>query len=120
MSDPAHGIAICDAAGHELVFIDEPAALPPEVRALIEEELDRREFLPRIARILSVRGETDPTHWRVVTDRGTTQFDVEGEDAVRRFGTGQAMIIDTHGIRYLVPDVQRLDASSRRLLERYL
>lgn len=120
LSDPAHAIAICDAAGHELVFIDDPAELPPEVRTLVEEELGRREFLPRILRILSVRGETDPSHWRVVTDRGTTQFDCEGEDAVRRFGTGQAMIVDTHGIRYLVPDVQRLDASSRRLLERYL
>ena len=120
LSDPTRGIAICDAAGHELVFIDDPAALPAQLRATIEEQLDRREFLPRIERIISVRGETDPTHWRVVTDRGPTQFDVEGEDAVRRFGTGQAMIVDTHGIRYLVPDVQRLDSSSRRMLERYL
>lgn len=120
LSDPSHGIAVCDAAGHELIFIDDPSVLPAQTRDVVEEELDRREFLPRIERIISVRGDADPTHWRVVTDRGPTQFDVEGEDAVRRFGAAQVMIVDTHGIRYLVPDVQRLDSSSRRLLERYL
>jgi hypothetical protein len=30
------------------------------------------------------------------------------------------LITDAHGIRYLIPDVEALDAHSRRLLERYL
>ena len=32
----------------------------------------------------------------------------------------RALVIDAHGIRYLIPDTRTLDATSRRLLERYL
>jgi hypothetical protein len=30
------------------------------------------------------------------------------------------LIVDAHGIRDLIPDLRALDATSRRLLERYL
>jgi hypothetical protein len=30
------------------------------------------------------------------------------------------MIIDAHGIRYLIPDVRRLDAASRHVLSQYV
>ena len=34
--------------------------------------------------------------------------------------SSRVLIVDSHGIRYLIPDYRTLDATSRRLLERYI
>jgi hypothetical protein len=119
ISDPSRWLAICDAEGHEILPIDDLAALPADVRQVLEAELARREFVPVIRRIVSAAPE-EPSAWRVETDRGPTSFQVNTEEDVRRLGPHQASILDSHGIRYLIPDIRRLDGASRRLLEHYL
>ena len=119
-TDPEHWIAICDAAGHELTLIEDPQTLPPPVRAVLMEELGRREFVPVLERIVSVSAISDPCEWRVETDRGPVRFVLNSEEDVRRLGPYRRLIVDSHGIRYLVPDMRRLDAASRKILDRYL
>jgi hypothetical protein len=120
ISDPDHWISICDALGRELVAVQDPAALAPAVRDLLEHDLGRREFVPLIRRIIGVPADTEPTEWEVDTDRGRTRFMVNNGDDVRRLGPHRALVVDTQGIRYLIEDIRKLDASSRRSLERYL
>jgi hypothetical protein len=119
LTDPGRWISICDAQGRELAMVEDPAALSERVRAVLEEELSRRVFMPRIQRIQRVTG-TDPTQWEVQTDRGSTVFLMKSDDEIRRFGPHKAMLIDAHGARYVIDDVRALDHGSRRLLERYL
>lgn len=114
-------VSICDAEGHEVACIEDPGALPPDVRAALREELARREFVPIVVRIEKVFADTDPSQWEIVTDRGPTTFLMEDSDSdVRRLGPDRILLVDTHGIRYLIPDTRRLDAVSRRILDRYL
>jgi hypothetical protein len=120
VSDPAHGISLCDAEGHELFWIDDLADLPEATRRLLEEELARREFMPIIRRILAISALVEPSEWDVETDRGRTRFILNSEDNIRRLDEHRAMVLDTQGIRYLIPDLRTLDAGSRRILERYL
>jgi hypothetical protein len=121
ISGPNGFIAICDAEGHELSCVEDPSSLRPEVRRVLEEELSRREFVPVVQRIQRVLADHDPSEWRIVTDRGPTTFLMEDSDNdVRRLGVNRILLVDTHGIRYLIPDTRRLDAASRRILERYL
>jgi hypothetical protein len=119
ISNPEHWISICDAEGHEIVCIDDLGETPAEARATLEEELSRREFVPLILRILSATTE-EPSQWKVQTDRGQSTFQINSEDDVRRLEPRQASIIDSHGVRYLIPDVKRLDAASRRILDHFL
>jgi hypothetical protein len=119
ISDPDHWISVCDSQGQELVAIEDLIAVAPDLRAILVEELSRREFVPVIRRIVSATPE-EPSQWCVETDRGPTEFQVSNEDDVRRIEPCQASILDSHGIRYLVPDVRRLDKASRRLLEHFL
>jgi hypothetical protein len=42
------------------------------------------------------------------------------DDGVRRVGLFEAMLVDTHGTRYYIPDFRRLDAYGRRILNRFL
>jgi hypothetical protein len=86
----------------------------------LDEELARREFMPVIERVMQVSSATDPSRWKVETDRGPTEFLLKSEDDVRRVGPRGAILLDAAGMRYLVPDTRRLDAASRRVLERYL
>jgi hypothetical protein len=119
ISCPEQWISICDADGREVLCVRELDKLPSELRSLLEEELSRREFVPLIKTILSVADESDPSEWKVETDRGTTTFLLDSEDDVRRLGQFQALFIDTHGIRYIIPDTRKLDSRSRRIMERY-
>ena len=109
-----------DAQGREVAWVEDLAALAPEVRRVLEDELARREFVPVLRRVLGVSAAVEPSRWEVETDRGAASFVLNNEDDVRRLGDHRALIIDAHGIRYLIPDVRLLDPLSRRLLERYL
>jgi hypothetical protein len=119
-SDPNRWVSLCDAEGVEVLWIENLDALQPAVRKLLDEELARREFMPVIQRIVHVSSNTDPSRWRVETDRGLTEFLLKTEDDVRRVGPRGAILVDSAGMRYLVPDTRRLDAAGRRVLERYL
>jgi uncharacterized protein DUF1854 len=120
ITDPDHWIAICDAEGHELVCVEDPQRLAPDARAVLQDELSRREFLPVITRIVRVSGSSEPCEWQVETDRGRTQFVLESEENVRRLDGNKVAITDAHGIRYLVKDVDALDKKSRRIIEWYV
>lgn len=120
LSDPRRGIAICDARGRELAWLDDLDALPPPLIRQIEGELAKREFVPIIHRILNVSAPVEPSEWEVETDHGRTSFVLDSEEDVHETGEHRALITDTHGIHYLIADLRQLDARSRRLLERYL
>jgi hypothetical protein len=119
-SDPDHWIAVCDAQGREVLCVESLSELGPTAAAMLQEELDQREFVPVIKRIVRVSADSTPCAWDVETDRGPTHFMLNSEDDVRRLGPQRALVADMQGIRYLIPDIRSLDASSRRLLERYL
>ena len=86
MSAPGQWISIVDTRGHELVLVEELSALPESVRRILEEELQRREFVPEIRVILSVSGESSPSEWRVETDRGPATFTLDSDEGIRRLG----------------------------------
>jgi hypothetical protein len=120
ISDPDHWVSICDSAGRELVCIEDLAKLSPQVRKALDEELARREFVPVIKRVIKTSGDTEPCEWDVETDRGVTRFVLDSEDDVRRLGPYSGMVIDSHGIRYLINDFRKLDKGSQRIIEQYL
>ena len=120
LSDPEHWISICDGSGRELACVESLPDLPPDTRRVLEDDLARREFVPVIRRVLGVSSYLEPAEWDVDTDRGRTQFVLKSEDDVRRLSLHSAMIFDSQGIRYLVPDTRVLDSVSRRAVERYL
>ena len=117
---PDSAIALVSGDGHELAWIERLDDLPQELRTLIEEELASREFMPQIRRIHGVSSFATPSTWRVETDRGDTSLVLRGEEDIRRLAAGALLIADSHGIQYLIRDLQALDKGSRRILDRFL
>jgi hypothetical protein len=120
VSEPDYGVAIVDENGAELVWIRRLADLPQQLRELVEQELDQREFMPELRRIVWISANSEPCEWQVETDRGRTSFLLKTDEDVRRIDDRRAMVTDTNGISYLIEDIAALDAKSRRYLERYL
>jgi hypothetical protein len=120
ISNHHHAISICDQEGQELLFLDSLDEVPPDTRAILEMELAQREFVPIIRRILNNPPDTEPTQWRVETDRGVTTFELERDSDVYRSDSNQVTIVDSHGIRYLILDLAALDARSRRVIDRFV
>ncbi|MGE5650679.1 MAG: DUF1854 domain-containing protein [Bacillota bacterium] len=117
---PDEGMALVNADGRELAWIESRSALPPDARKLVEEELASREFLPQIRRIHRVSSFATPSTWDVETDRGDTSFVLKGEEDIRRIAHVTLLIADSNGIQFLVKDLQALDKHSRKLLDRFL
>jgi hypothetical protein len=120
ISSPGTGLAIMSADGHELAWVDDPAALPADLAALIAEELSRREFMPEIRAIVSVSSYITPSTWNVETDRGSASFVLSGEEHIRRLAGGMLLIADSHGVHFLIRDPKALDRASRKILDRFL
>ncbi|HEX5363003.1 MAG TPA: DUF1854 domain-containing protein [Gallionella sp.] len=117
---PDQGISLLDAEGHELAWIEHLSKLSEETRALLEQELASREFMPEIRRIKEVSSFATPSTWQVETDRGDTRFVLKGEEDIRRLSHTTLLIADSHGIQFLIGDLAALDRASRKLLDRFL
>ena len=120
IAEPDRGISLVDGDGHERAWIDRLAELPAAPRALVEEELGSREFVPEIRALRDVSSFATPSTWQVDTDRGPCALVLKGEEDIRRLSQTMLMIADSNGIQYLIRDLGLLDRQSRRLLDRFL
>jgi hypothetical protein len=117
---PEQCVAFMSLEGKEVAWVDELSALPQDTRDLIKQEIASREMMPVIERIVSVSTLSTPSTWEVVTDRGVTQLILKGEEDIRRLTGSTLIITDSHGLRFMLPDMQALDKNSRRILDRFL
>jgi Domain of unknown function (DUF1854) len=119
-TDPQHWLSLVNSSGREIVCIEDSNELAPAVREVLEQELFRREFIPVIERIYGVSSILEPSEWDVQTNRGRTKFVLKAEEDVRRLSNQQAIILDSTGVRYLIQNVDQLDAASQDVLQRYV
>jgi Domain of unknown function (DUF1854) len=120
VSAPSEGVALMDADGHEIFWIDDLAQLGQTLRSQVTQALNEREFLPEILQLIDVSSFATPSTWSVRTDRGSTQFLLKGEEDIRRL-TGTVLLInDTHGVQFMIRDLAAMDKHSRKLLDRFL
>ena len=117
---PDEGISMVLTDGKEVAWIDALADLPDDVRQLVHDELEGREFMPEILRIIDVTSFATPCTWTVATDRGDTEFLLKGEEDIRRIGATSLLVADNHGIHFLIRDMFTIDKNSRRILDRFL
>ncbi len=106
-----------DSEGREIGLLEHIALLEPASRAVLEEELERRYFVPEIQRIHRLRSRHGVLDITATTDRGPRRFEVASRDDIRAQPDGQVLIRDADGNRYRISNYHLLDPLSRRLLE---
>lgn len=120
IQSPNDGISLVKENGAELAWIDHLVDLPAVIRDLIIEELEGREFMPEIMKIVSVTSFATPCTWHVQTDRGDTNFVLKGDEDIRRIGKDSLLISDNHGIHFFIRNMFEIDKLSRKILDRFL
>lgn len=107
-------IGFLDAiSGKEIGMIRSLRDLDGRTRQLIQADLYRRYFIPKIARITKAKKEFGTVYWEVETDRGTRQIVIRGiRDSIREIEPGRYMVNDVDGSRFEIPQLSEFDARS--------
>lgn len=116
-SQPGRYVSIRNGEGKELILVEDMAALEAMLRELMEKELERWSFIPRIIDVIEVNVQFGFQQWRVRTDRGEVQFRVQEREDIRFLGDGRLSIKDADGCVYELPSLDGLDEKSRRAIE---
>ena len=121
LSDPHHYLGFLDGAGKDIGLLHDPNALDVESRKIVDEELDKRYFVPVVERSLSVKEEYGTVYWRVETDRGEKEIVVRNlRDNLMELGGSRIIVTDVDGNRFEFPDYTRLDGKSQGIIMRSL
>lgn len=120
ISAPDEGISLVDTQTQEHAWIPDLTQLPEAEKRLISEDLAQRDFRPEILRIHHASGWATPSRWDIDTDRGATVLTLKSEDDIRRLPANSLLIADACGVNFWVRDIQALDRTSRRILDRFL
>ncbi len=107
--------------GAEIGMIVDPAVFPPEVIAMLNEELSRRYFTPVIRKIHSFHEKFGFCYWDVTTDSGRVEFIMTNPTgSIRTPEDGRVYLYDIDGNCFTVEDPAKLDKRSYKMLENYL
>ncbi len=108
-------IGLLDAiAGREIGMIRDLRDVDCHTRQLIQAELTKRYFIPKISRIVEAKREFGTIYWDVETDRGQRHFIMRGiRDSIHEIEPGRYLMIDIDGNRFEIPQLADLTARSQ-------
>jgi hypothetical protein len=121
LSDPDHYLGFLDGAGKDVGMLHDPGQLDPESRKVVEEELEKRYFVPIVERVLHVKEEFGTVYWTVDTDRGEKEIVVRNlRDNLQELSSSRIIVTDADGNRFEFPDINKLDSKSLSIIMRNL
>lgn len=119
--DPLTYISVLDKDQNEIGMIGDLRLMSPDTQKLLEAELDRKYYAPKVSAIIQVKERYGFSYWKVNTDIGPLQFTLQDTyRSILRVTSTRVFIVDMNGNRYEIPDVDTLDRRSYRLIELYL
>lgn len=86
-----------------------------------KKELHNRYYCPTVTSIKSVKERMGHFYFQTIVDGKEKSFTVRDITRNMRFATGDTLLIfDMDGNRYVIPDFEKTEPKSKRLLEPYL
>ncbi len=121
LSDRNRFFSVRDGGENEIGVIVNPTDLSAENQNLIDEDLQRRYFVPSVKRIVFAKERFGTVDWAVDTDRGLCHFTTQNlRENVQRPAVGRLILNDVDGNRYDIRNVDELSRESQELLFRHL
>jgi hypothetical protein len=110
-------ISLLDKSGVEQAVIRDLDQLMPESRAVVEHALSEYYMIPHITRLLKMTEDKDVWHWTAETDRGTYTFEIRNHlQSIKPLYGGRVLIKDANDNRYEIPDINKLDKKSLKMI----
>ncbi len=121
LSHPGRYISLLDEKDEEVCMISDLKELDEGMRAIVEEELDRRYLTSTVQRVLTMRNEFGTSYWDVQTNRGRREFVVQNAaESAQWLGEYRLLLVDVDDNRFEIPDLRGLDKKSLSLVEMVL
>ncbi len=118
MSQTEAYFSIQDSAGEELGMLRSLDGLDHDAQKLVESEIDRRYFTPKILQIKSLKQDGGMWTFECATSRGPCTFFVRNwRDSSHEASPGRYIIQSVDGQRFEVQDFEALDTRSQVLIE---
>lgn len=115
-------ITLLDTDERELGFVRDLEELDKDSRRALEECFKEYYMIPKILRLIDCEDKFGTLKWTVETDRGQVTFNIKNRhsDIKRLYGTPRVIIRDSNDNRYEIPDINKMDGRSNRILFAYL
>lgn len=102
----------------EVGIIEDIAPFSDGQRKMLEKDLDKRYFVPKILKVTSVKEEFGHTYWETLTsagERSFTTFDMNS--SLIKTGERSVILIDVDGSRYEIEDVGKIGDKALKILD---
>ena len=110
-------IALLDKEGNEIAVIRNIEDLMPESKKVVESCLREYYMIPRITRFIKMSEKFKIWMWTAETDKGICTFEIRNHlTAIKPLYDGRVLIKDANDNRYEIPDVNALDARSKKMI----
>lgn len=114
-------ITLIDDGGNETAVIRDLGKLPPESRSAVEKSLDEYYLVPKITKIYAINEKYGLIKFKVETDHGKYSFEIRNRQSdIKSNFDNRIIILDSSDNRYEIPDINRLDHKSYKLLSPHL
>lgn len=114
-------IGIRDNNDAEVGLIEDWHGLDAESRALLDVELERRYFTPKVESVISVDEIHHLVRFQVNTDRGERTIVIRNlRDNAFQLGPNRLMLVDIDKNRYEIPDVKSLGPAAYMVLAKVI
>ena len=113
-------ITLLDENGNEQAVIRDLQTLPKNEQVIIRECMEEYYLIPRITKILSTTEKFGLITLETETDRGPARIEIRNLlYGFKQLGN-RLLLRDGNDNRYEIPDLTRLDARSRHLLDNFI
>ena len=119
-TDGRHYITLLDENGTEQAVIRNLDTLPAQQRKVIEACLAEYYLIPHITKILNTSEKFGLITLDTETDRGPARIEIRNLLYGFKQVGNRLLLRDSNDNRYEVPDLTRLDARSRHLLDNFI
>ena len=110
-------ISLLDSSGNEIAVIRNINDLMPESKAVVERCLTEYYMMPRITRFIRMSEKFKIWMWTAETDKGICTFEIRNHlTAIKPLYDGRVLIKDANDNRYEIPDVNKLDKKSIKMI----
>ena len=105
-----------DENGEEIGLLKSFKGLDNGSAKVLQEELEKRYFIPKITKIHEIREEFGVLVWKTETNKGPRTFEVTSRRNIKRISGGRILVRDGDDNLYEI-DYRRLDRRSRTLID---
>ena len=114
-------ICVHDLEDKEIGIIRNLNDLDDASRENAQKELSNRYYCPTVSTVKKVRERMGNFYFETVIDNNPKNFTLRVITKILRFASENTLLIfDMDGNRYIIPDFDKIEEKSRRLLEPYL